>query len=69
MEVSVARLKQKVERQHGGKAVLVATLPVKDTFEGATVWVCVVHIFDLAGHPKAADSDEVGRAFRLMSAT
>jgi|SRR6266850_2032929 hypothetical protein len=53
MEVNVDQLKQAVERQHGGTATLVDTLPVKEIFEGRTVWQGVVHIFDLQGHPKA----------------
>jgi hypothetical protein len=53
MGVSVDQLKQAVEGQHGGKAVLVDALPVKEVFEGKTVWEGVVHVFDLEGHPKA----------------
>ena len=34
--------------------VLVAkSVPVKETHGGATVWEGVVHVFDIAGHPKA----------------
>lgn len=53
MDVSVDQLQQAVEGQHGGKAVLVDALPVKEVFQGKTVWEGVVHIFDLEGHPKA----------------
>jgi hypothetical protein len=53
MEVSVDQLKQAVEGQHGGTAALVAAEPVKEVFEGTTVWEGVVHVFDLEGHPKA----------------
>jgi hypothetical protein len=28
-------------------------VPVRETFEGQTVWKGVVHVFDLEGHPKA----------------
>ena len=27
--------------------------PVKEVFNGMTVWERVVHVFDLEGHPKA----------------
>jgi hypothetical protein len=27
------------------------SVPVRETFEGKTVWEGVVHVFDLAGHP------------------
>jgi hypothetical protein len=30
-----------------------SNVPVQETFSGQTVWEGVVHIFDLAGHPKA----------------
>ena len=53
MEVSPGRLKQAVEAQHGGYAVLVDARPVKEVFKGKTLWEGVVHVFDLEGHPKA----------------
>ena len=34
MEVSTDQLKQAVEGQHGGKAVLVDALPVKELYQG-----------------------------------
>jgi len=53
VEVSPDQLKQAVESQHGGKAVLVSVEPVKEVWEGKTVWEGVVHVFDLEGHPTA----------------
>jgi hypothetical protein len=53
MEVSAGQLKQAVEGQHGGTAVLVEALPVKEVHEGQTVWEGVVHVFDLDDHPSA----------------
>lgn len=53
MDVSADQLKQAVEGQHGGTAVLVDALPVKEVFDGKTVWEGVVHVFDLDGHPSA----------------
>ena len=44
MEVSTDQLRQAVEGQHGGKAVLVDALPVKELFEGKTVWEGIVHV-------------------------
>jgi hypothetical protein len=38
---------------HGGIPTLRQSVPVRETFEGNTVWEGVVHVFDLAGHPKA----------------
>ena len=51
-EVSRALLKEGIEAQHGGTATLVQSVPVKEKFDGKTVWEGVVHVFDL-DHPKA----------------
>lgn len=52
-EVSTDELQRAVESQHGGMATLAQSVPVKETFEGKTVWEGVVHVFDLKGNPKA----------------
>jgi hypothetical protein len=52
-EVSTDQLKQAVESQHGGTATFVQSVPVHETHAGQVVWDGSVHIFDLAGHPKA----------------
>jgi hypothetical protein len=49
----VNQLREAVEKMHGGTATLAQSVPVRETFEGATVWEGVVHVFDLAGHPTA----------------
>ena len=49
-EVSTDQLKQTVEHQHGGTATLVESLPVKDEFQGTTVWEGVVHVFNAVIH-------------------
>lgn len=38
---------------HGGCATLSQSVPVRETFQGKTVWEGVVHVFDLSGHPTA----------------
>jgi hypothetical protein len=48
----VAQLKRAIEMQHGCKATIVQSVPVKETFDGKTVWVGVVHVFQVHGHPK-----------------
>lgn len=53
IEVSQDQLREAIERQHGGKARFVQSVPVSETFEGQTVWEGMVHVFDLEGHPKA----------------
>lgn len=42
-----------IERQHGGTATHVQSVPVKETFAGQTVWEGVVEVFDLDDHPRA----------------
>ena len=49
----LGELKTAIERMHGGTATLAQSVPVRETFEGKTVWEGVVHVFDLAGHPTA----------------
>jgi hypothetical protein len=46
-------LREAVERLHSGSATLAQSVPVRETFEGKTVWEGVVQVFDLAGHPTA----------------
>jgi hypothetical protein len=52
-EVEVSQLKRAVEGQHACTATFVQSVPVKETFEGETVWDGVVHVFTINGHPKA----------------
>lgn len=46
-------LRDAIEHMHGGKARLVQSVPVNETFEGAPVWQGVVHVFDLEDNPEA----------------
>lgn len=39
---------------HGSEPSHVETVPVKETFQGQTVWEGDVEVFDLEGHPKAS---------------
>ena len=49
----IAQQKRAVETQHGCTATLIQSAPVKETFDGQTVWEGVVHVFKINGHPKA----------------
>ena len=53
-EVELVQLKRAVEGQHGCTATFIQSVPVKETFEGKTVWGGVVHVFKINGHPKAS---------------
>lgn len=52
-EVSIEALKKAILDLHGCKAIWVKSVPIKEVFEGQTVWEGVVQVFDLIGHPKA----------------
>ena len=53
IEVSADQFKQAVESQHGGIATLLQSVPLREKFFDDTVWEGVIHIFRLAGNPKA----------------
>lgn len=52
-EVSPDELKKAVESQHGGNATFIQSVPIKEMHGAETAWEGTVHVFDLAGHPKA----------------
>ena len=53
MDISVTELTRAVEVQHGCKATVFQSMPIKKTFSGKTVWEGVVYTFSLTGHPTA----------------
>ena len=53
VDISVGDLRNAVESQHGGMATFIEAVPVKETFDGTTVWEGVVHVFDLDDHQNA----------------
>jgi hypothetical protein len=52
-DVATNELSAAIESQHGGRATFVQSVPVEEVHDGKTVWMGVVHVFDLIGHPKA----------------
>jgi|ERR1035437_8590422 hypothetical protein len=46
-------LKDVIRRLYGAEATHVESVPVKETFQGQTVWDGIVEVFDLKGHPTA----------------
>src|SRR5438552_6884925 len=50
----IAELRDVIWHLHGAKAEHVESVPVKETFQGKTVWEGIVEVFDLKNHPKAA---------------
>jgi hypothetical protein len=51
-ESSIEELRGVIRKLHGAKATYVESVPVKEVFQGQTVWDGVVEVFDLKGHPK-----------------
>jgi hypothetical protein len=49
----IEELRDVIRRLHGVESSHVASVPVKETFQGRTVWEGVVEVFDLIGHPSA----------------
>jgi hypothetical protein len=49
----IDELKTIIHKPHGAKATHRASVPVKEEFQGQTVWDEIVEVFDLKGHPKA----------------
>ena len=48
-----AALRQAIRDLHGCESRWVEAVPVRETFEGATVWDGDVEVFDLIEHPTA----------------
>jgi hypothetical protein len=49
----VEELRDVIRRLHGVESRHVESVPVKEMFQGKTVWAGVVEVFELRGHPKA----------------
>ncbi|TPN13066.1 hypothetical protein FKO01_41265 [Mesorhizobium sp. B2-3-3] len=53
MVENLEQLKLAISKQHGGKPEYRQSVPVDERHNGKPVWQGVVHVFDLADHPKA----------------
>ena len=49
----IDELRDAIKQLHGADATHRESVPVKDVFNGQTVWDGVVEVFSLEGHPKA----------------
>jgi len=47
----IDELRDTIHRLHDAKATHVESVPVKEVFQGRTVWDGVVEVFRLEGHP------------------
>jgi hypothetical protein len=43
-----------IKRLHGVESTHVESVPIKEVFQGKTVWEGIVEVFDLHGHPRAS---------------
>ena len=50
----IDELKDVIRRLHGAEATHVESVPVKETFQGKTVWEGIVEVFELHSHPRAS---------------
>ena len=48
----IQELQDVIRKLHGVESRHVESVPVKEMFQGQTVWEGVVEVFDLVGHPK-----------------
>lgn len=49
----IDELRDVIRKLHGVESTHRASVPVKEVFNGETVWDGIVEVFDLHGHPKA----------------
>lgn len=49
----IDELRDVIRKLHGVESKHVESVPVKEMFQGRTVWDGVVEVFDLIGHPSA----------------
>ena len=53
MSAYLDELRDVIRRLHGAEPKHIKSVPVKETYQGQTVWDGVVEVFELSGHPKA----------------
>jgi hypothetical protein len=49
---AIEELRAVIRKLHGVDSTHRASVPVKEVFQGKTVWDGIVEVFDLYGHPK-----------------
>jgi hypothetical protein len=50
----IEELQDVIRHRYGVVSHHVESVPVKETFEGKTIWEGIVEVFELIGHPKAS---------------
>ena len=49
----IEELQNVIHKLHGVHSTHVQSVPVKEKFQGKTIWDGIVEVFELHGHPKA----------------
>ena len=49
----IEELRDVIRHLHGVESSHVESVPIKEVFQGKTVWEGIVEVFDLKGHPKS----------------
>jgi hypothetical protein len=49
----IEKLSEVIHHLHGVEAVHVESVPIKEVWQGKTIWEGVVEVFDIKGHPTA----------------
>ena len=49
----IEELQSVIRRLHGVESKHIESVPIKETFQGQTIWEGVVEVFELVGHPSA----------------
>jgi len=49
----IEELQETIRQLHGVESSHIESVPVKEVFQGQTVWEGIVEVFKLHGHPKA----------------
>ena len=52
-ETSIEAFEKAILDLHGCKATWIESIPIKENFEGKTVWEGIVQVLELIEHPKA----------------
>jgi hypothetical protein len=52
MANDIKELRETIRKLHGARAKHTKSVPVKEVFQGQTVWDDDVEVFELKGHPK-----------------
>ena len=70
----IEELRGAIHKLHNAEATHIESVPVKEMFQGKTVWDGVVEVFELSGHPEAVrayawahDTDDPNRPRRHVT--